>query len=87
MKTMIRATIAAALALLVNVSAKDLRPLNINTTTTDSMASHLPGVGPAMAKRIDSARRVAPFASCEDLDKVKGIGSAKLAKICPMVRF
>lgn len=80
--------IVAAIALLVNLSsAKDLRILNINTTTTDSMALNLPGVGPAMAKRIDSARRVAPFASCEDLDKVKGIGSAKLAKICPMVRF
>lgn len=80
--------IVAAIALLANLSsAKELKFLNINTTTTDSMASHLPGVGPAMAKRIDSARRVAPFASCEDLDKVKGIGSAKLAKICPMVRF
>lgn len=79
--------IVAAITLLVNLSsAKDLI-LNINTTTTDSMALHLPGVGPAMAKRIDSARRVAPFASCEDLDKVKGIGAAKLAKLCPMVRF
>lgn len=80
--------IAAAIALLVNLSsAKDLKVLNINTTTVDSMASHLPGVGPAMAARIDSARKVASFASCEDLDKVKGIGPAKLAKICPMVRF
>ena len=87
MKNMIRTTIAAALALLVNVSAKDMKPLNINTTTTDSMASHLPGVGPSMAMRIDSARKVAPLASCEDLDKVKGIGPAKLAKLCPMVRF
>ena len=87
MKNMIRATILAALTLLSNVSAKDVRPLNINTTTTDSMALHLPGVGPALAARLDSARRVSPFSSCDDLDKVKGIGSAKLAKICPMVRF
>ena len=80
--------IVAAIALLVNLSsAKDLKLLNINTTTIDSMASHLPGVGPALAARLDSARRVSPFSSCDDLDKVKGIGSAKLAKICPMVRF
>ena len=87
MKNMIRTTIAAALALLVNVSAKDVRPLNINTTTTDSMASHLPGVGPSMAMRIDSARKVAPLTSCADLDKVKGIGAKKMEKLCPMVRF
>ena len=87
MKNMIRTTIAAALALLVNVSAKDIKPLNINTTTTDSMASHLPGVGPSMAMRIDSARKVAPLTSCADLDKVKGIGPAKLAKLCPLLTF
>ena len=87
MKNMIRTTIASALALLVNVSAKDIKPLNINTTTVDSMASHLPGVGPSMAMRIDSARKVAPLTSCADLGKVKGIGPAKLAKLCPMVRF
>lgn len=87
MKNMIRTTIAAALALLVNVSAKDVRPLNINTTTTDSMAAHLPGVGPSMALRIDSARKVAPLTSCADLDKIKGIGAKKLEKICPMVTF
>lgn len=80
--------IVAAIALLVNLSsAKELKFLNINTTTTDSMALHLPGVGPALAARLDSARRVSPFSSCDDLDKVKGIGSAKLAKICPMLRF
>ena len=87
MKNMIRTTIAAALALLVNVSAKDIKLLNINTTTTDSMASHLPGVGPSMAMRIDSARKVAPLTSCEDLDKVKGLGVKKLEKLCPMVTF
>ena len=87
MKNMIRCTIIAALSLLVNVSAKDVRPLNINRTTTDSMAAHLPGVGPSMAMRIDSARKAAPLASCEDLDKVKGIGPAKLEKICPLLTF
>ena len=80
--------IVAAIALLVNLSsAKDLKVLNINATTTDSMASHLPGVGPSMAMRIDSARKVAPLTSCADLDKVKGIGAKKLEKLCPMVRF
>lgn len=79
--------IVAAIALLVNLSSAKDQVLNINTTTTDSMASHLPGVGPSMALRIDSARKVAPLTSCADLDKVKGIGPAKLAKLCPMVTF
>lgn len=76
-----------ALALASIASAKDIRVLNINTAPIDSMAAHLPGVGPAMAKRLDSVRTVSPFTSCEDLDKVKGIGAKKLAKLCASVEF
>lgn len=80
--------LVAAIALLVNLSsAKDIKTLNVNTTPVDSMALHLPGVGPAMAARLDSARKVAPFASCADLDKVKGIGAKKLEKLCASVVF
>ena len=87
MKNMIRTAIIAALSLLVNVSAKDIRPLNINTAPKDSLALALPGVGPSMAMRIDSARKATPLTSCEDLDKVKGIGEKKLANICPLLTF
>ena len=75
------------LALVSLASAKELQVLNINTAPVDSLAAHLPGVGPAMAHRLDSARKVAPFGSCDDLDKVKGIGAKKLAKLCPSVVF
>lgn len=80
--------LVAAIALLVNLSsAKDIKILNVNTAPVDSMALHLPGVGPAMAHRLDSARKVVPFTSCADLDKVKGIGVKKLEKLCASVVF
>jgi competence protein ComEA len=76
-----------ALALFSLASAKEMKVLNINTAPVDSLAAHLPGVGPAMAHRLDSVRTVSPFTSCEDLDKVKGIGVKKLAKLCESVQF
>lgn len=76
-----------ALVLVTMATAKDLRVLNVNTAPVDSLALSLPGVGPAMAKRIDSARKVAPFKSCADLDAVKGIGVKKLEKLCASVVF
>ena len=78
---------ALVIALALATTAKEAKVLNINTAPVDSLAAHLPDVGPAMAMRIDSARKVAAFTSCEDLDKVKGIGAKKLAKLCPSVTF
>jgi competence protein ComEA len=60
--------------------------MNINTAPLASLDS-LPGVGPAIAHKIDSARSVLPFTSCKDLDAIKGIGAKKLARICPLVSF
>jgi DNA uptake protein ComE-like DNA-binding protein len=76
-----------ALALVSIASAKELKVLNINTAPVDSLALCLPGVGPAMAHRLDSARAVTPFASCADLDPVKGLGVKTLAKLCASVTF
>ena len=42
----------------------------------------LPGIGPALAKRIVAAR---PFSSVEDLLDVSGIGAATLEKLRPWV--
>jgi len=45
----------------------------------------LPGIGPALAGRIVQYRANAPFASIEDLRKVKGIGAKTLDAIRPFI--
>lgn len=42
----------------------------------------LPGVGPALAARIEAAR---PFRSVRELDRVRGIGKKSLARLAPLV--
>ena len=55
--------------------------ININTATAAEL-DKLPGVGPAMAKRIVEWRQEnGPFHSGEDLKQVKGIGDAKYQKL------
>ena len=81
MKTL--ATIVLALAL-TTFAKKDLQKVEINKSALDTISAHLPGVGPAIAERIVQGR---PYRTCADLDAVKGIGKAKLAKICPLLIF
>ena len=76
-----------SLAAIAATAAKPTCTVNVNRSSVDSLALCLPGVGPAMAKRIDSARSVKPFTSCADLDEVKGFGEKKLAAVCPLVVF
>lgn len=45
----------------------------------------LPGIGPALAERIVSARREQSFTSIEDLARVRGIGPATLERLRPHV--
>jgi competence protein ComEA len=45
----------------------------------------LPGIGPALAGRIVQYRANAPFASIDDLRKVKGIGAKTLDAIRPFI--
>lgn len=55
--------------------------VNINTADEKALDT-LPGVGPAMAKRIIEYREAeGAFQSPEDIKKVRGIGEAKFAKL------
>jgi competence protein ComEA len=69
----------------VALAKKDLAQVDVNHTQADSLAAHLPGVGPAIAQRIVDGR---PYSTCQDLsDRVPGIGAKKLDKICPLLTF
>lgn len=71
-------------AALVTDSSKN-SSVNINTASQSELDS-LPGIGPAMAKRIIAEREKAPFTSVDDLLRVKGIGQAKLGKLRSRIR-
>lgn len=59
--------------------------VNLNSASISELES-LPGIGPAMARRIIEARVRRPFTCAEDLLNVKGIGEKKLAKLLPYVK-
>ena len=67
------------------MSADDLErlaiPIDVNTATRDDLAS-LRGVGPVVAARIIEGR---PYASVDELDRVKGIGPKTLLTMRPRV--
>ena len=69
----------------LTLAKKDLQKVDVNQAPADSLAAHLPGVGPAIAQRIVEGR---PYTTCQDLsDNVSGIGAKKIAKICPLLTF
>lgn len=60
------------------------RKIDLNTVKAAEMEL-LPGVGPVLAGRIVADREAnGPFASVEDLQRVKGIGPRTVERISPM---
>jgi competence protein ComEA len=45
----------------------------------------LPGIGPALARRIVATRSQRPFSTVEELERVPGIGPATVARLRPLV--
>ena len=60
--------------------------LNINTATLEEFQL-LPGIGESKAKNIVSYRTSnGPFKSVNDMEKIKGIGKKRLAKLRPYLK-
>ena len=58
-------------------------PIDPNTADLDALTT-LPGIGPALARRILEDRAAnGPYRAAADLLRVKGIGPATLARIRP----
>lgn len=59
--------------------------LDLNTATAAQL-EHLPGIGPALAARIIADRtQHGPYATVDQLDRVKGIGPKTLEKLRPHI--
>jgi competence protein ComEA len=58
--------------------------VDVNKATAEEL-QHLPGVGAAMSARIIAARDEKPFASVDDLRRVRGIGAKTLERLRPFV--
>ena len=67
-----------------NESKNIVFPININTASEKELDA-LPGIGPAIAKRIVEHRSSQPFTKIEDIILVKGIGEKKFAKLKELI--
>ena len=63
------------------------QPVDLDTASADQIEA-LPGIGPALAKRIIKDRESnGPFGCLSALDRVKGVGPALLARIDSFATF
>lgn len=61
-------------------------PINVNSASLDALQA-LPGIGPALSKRIETYRSSQrPFQHVDELTRVSGIGPKTLETLRPMVR-
>ena len=67
-----------------NENQKIVLPININTASEKELDA-LPGIGPAIARRIVEHRSSQPFTKIEDIMIVKGIGEKKFAKLKELI--
>lgn len=63
-------------------SSRELVLINLNSSSRREL-ENLPRIGPAMAERIIAAR---PFESIDELENVRGIGSATMRRLRPLIR-
>jgi len=59
-------------------------PINVNTASREALKA-LPGIGPALSKRIMTYRSRQSFQRVDELERVSGIGPKTLATLRPMV--
>ncbi|MCY1007383.1 helix-hairpin-helix domain-containing protein [Nannocystis pusilla] len=57
-------------------------PVDLNRASASELES-LPGIGPELARRIVEGR---PYATVDDLDRVRGIGPTRLTAVRPRAR-
>ena len=60
----------------------DTERIDINFSSQEQLES-LPGIGPVLARAIITAR---PFASAEELARVRGVGRKLLEKLRPLIQ-
>jgi competence protein ComEA len=69
------------LALLISPLTVADQPVNINTADAEALSAAINGVGPSTAEAIVRYREQhGPFASVEDLTRVRGVGERTVAK-------
>jgi DNA uptake protein ComE-like DNA-binding protein len=61
-------------------------PIDVNRAGERELAT-LPGVGATLAARIVAARAGGPFATLDDLRRVRGLGRVRLERLRPLVRL
>ena len=73
--------VALATASLATTKKPPLKPININTATSEEL-QQVPGIGPVTAEKILTMRKsYGPFKSVDDLLAIKGLGKKRLEKM------
>ena len=70
--------------MLASVTDARAAAVDVNTASAAELEA-LPGIGAAKAAAIVEERQVRPFASIEDLERVRGVGPALVAELRPHI--